>query len=174
MFQLNGTRYFVPKLNSSYEITVYTCHGEAANFSSFKTDEQPGVITSSSKYSNNGNVMKAVFVISASKAGTNIGTIETTRRETIEAYNTANVISSDHDIEEWFNTFHFKNVLYPFFFKRRDDPWGRIWSGYIALKDAEDNVFRTNTLHAKIPYQYLYMNDDGKGDMYATNEKVYC
>lgn len=172
MFQLNGTRYFVPKLNSSYEITVYTCHGEAANFSSFKTDEQPGVITSSSKYSNNGNVMKAVFVISASRAGTNIGTIETTRRETIEAYNTANVISSDHDIEEWFNTFHFKNVLYPFFFKRRDDPWGRIWSGYIALKDAEDNVFRTNTLHAKIPYQYLYMNDDGKGDMYATNEII--
>lgn len=172
MFQLNGTRYFVPKLNSSYEITVYTCHGEAANFSSFKTDEQPGVITSSSKYSNNGNVMKAAFVISPSMAGTNIGTIETTRRETIEAYNTANVISSDHDIEEWFNTFHFKNVLYPFFFKRRDDPWGRIWSGYIALKDSEDNVFRTNTLHAKIPYQYLYTNDDGSGDLYSTNEII--
>lgn len=172
MFQLNGTRYFVPKLNSSYEITVYTCHGEAANFSSFKTDEQPGVITSSSKYSNNGNVMKAAFVISGSMAGTNIGTIETTRRETIEAYNTANVISSDHDIEEWFNTFFFKNVLYPFFFKRRDDPWGRIWSGYIALKDAEDNVFRTNTLHAKIPYQYLYTNDDGSGELYSSNEII--
>ena len=172
MFQLNGTRYFVPKLNSSYEITVYTCHGEAANFSSFKTDEQPGVITSSSKYSNNGNVMKAAFVMSPSLAGTNIGTIETTRRETIEAYNTANVISSDHDIEEWFNTFFFKNVLYPYFFKRRDDPWGRIWSGFIALKDAEDVVFRTNTLHAKIPYQQLYSNDGGTGDTYSTNEII--
>ena len=172
MYQLNGTRYFVPKLNSSYEITVYTCHGEAANFESFKIDEQPGVITSSSKYSNNGNVMKAAFVISGSKAGTNIGTIETTRRETIEAYNTANVISSDHDIEEWFNTFHFKNVLYPFFFKRRDDPWGRIWSGFIALKDASDEVFRTNTLHAKIPYQQLYSNAKGSSGTFSTNEII--
>lgn len=172
MFQLNGTRYFVPKLNSSYEITVYTCHGEAANFNSFKMDEQPGVITASSKYSNNGNVMKAAFVMSGSGGGTNIGTIETTRRETIEAYNTANVISSDHDIEEWFNTFFFKNVLYPYFFKRRDDPWGRIWSGYIALKDSEDEVFRTNTLHARIPYQHLFTNDGGAGDMYSTNEII--
>lgn len=161
MFQLNGTRYFVPKLNSSYEITVYTCHGESANFTAFKDTEQPSVITSSNKYSNNGNVMKTAVVISGSMGGTNIGTIETTRRETIEAYNTANVISSDHDIYEWFKTFFFKNVLYPFFFKRRDDPWGRIWSGFIALKDESDStVFRTNTVHAKIPYRTLYKNVD--------------
>lgn len=160
MFQLNGNKYFVPKLNSSFEITIYTCHGESANFTAFKNDEQPQVITSSNKYSNNANVMKAAFVISGSVGGTNIGTIETTRRETIEAYNTANVISSDHDIDEWFKTFFFKNILYPFFFKRRDDPWGRIWSGYMALKDTDDYVFRTNTLHCKIPYEVLYNNND--------------
>lgn len=159
MFQLNGNKYFVPKINSSFEITIYTCHGEAANFTAFKKDEQPFVITSTSKYSDNANVMKAAFVISGSLGGTNIGTIETVRRETIEAYNTANVISSDHDIDEWFKTFYFKNVLYPFFFKRRDDPWGRIWSGYLALKDSDDHVFRTNTLHCKIPYDVLYNNN---------------
>ena len=160
MFQLNGNKYFVPDLNSSFEITIYTCHGEAANFTSFKNNEQPNVITASNRYSNNGNVMKAVFVISGSLGGTNIGTVETVRRETIEAYNTANVISSDHDIDEWFKTFFFKNVLYPFFFKRRDDPWGRIWSGYLALKDDDDYIFRTNTLHCKIPYNVLYNNND--------------
>lgn len=160
MFQLNGNKYFVPKLNSSFEITIYTCHGEAANFTAFKNDEQPLVITASNKYSNNANVMKAAFVISGSQGGTNIGTVETTRRETIEAYNTANVISSDHDIDEWFKTFFFKNILYPFFFKRRDDPWGRIWSGYLALKDTDDYVFRTNTLHGKLPYDVLYNNND--------------
>lgn len=160
MFQLNGNKYFVPKINSSFEITIYTCHGEAANFTAFKKDEQPFVITSTSKYSDNANVMKAVFVISGSLGGTNIGTIETVRRETIEAYNTANVISSDHDIDEWFKTFYFKNVLYPFFFKRRDDPWGRIWSGFMALKDSDDYVFRTNTLHCKIPYDVLYNNNN--------------
>lgn len=160
MFQLNGTRYFVPKLNSSFEITIYTCHGEAANFTAFKNDEQPAVITSSNRYSNNGNVMKTAFVISGSMAGTNIGTIETVRRETIEAYNTANQIATDHDIYEWFKTFLFKNILYPFFFKRRDDPWGRIWSGFIALKDTDDTVFRTNTVHGRIPYRVLYANND--------------
>lgn len=160
MFQLNGNKYFIPDLNSSFEITVYTCHGVSANFTAFKNNEQPNVITSSNRYSNNGNVMKAAFVISGSVGGTNIGTVETVRRETIEAYNTANVISSDHDIDEWFKTFFFKNVLYPFFFKRRDDPWGRIWSGYLALKDDDDFVFRTNTLHCKIPYDVLYNNND--------------
>lgn len=159
-FQMNGNKYFVPKLNSSFIVTVYTCHGEAANFSSFNTQESVSIITSTNKYSNNGNVQKTAFVMSGSEGGTNIGTNETVRRETIEAYNTANVISSDHDIYEWFKTFFFKRILYPFFFKRRDDPWGRIWSGFIALTDTNGEVFRTNTLHAKIPYRILYNNTD--------------
>lgn len=160
MWQLNGSKFFVPKVNSSYEITIYTCHGEAANFSAFNNEEQPQVITASNRFSNNGNVMKAAFVISGSMGGTNIGNVETVRRETIEAYNTANQLATDHDIEEWFKTFYFKNVLYPFFYKRRDDPWGRIWSGYIALKDDDDYVYRTNTLHGKISYDLLYANND--------------
>lgn len=158
MWQLNGNRYFVPETNSSFEITIYTCHGKAANAPSYKNEEQPNVITASNKYSNNANVMKAAFVISGCMGGADIGTVETVRRETIEAYNTANVLSTDHDIDEWFKTFYFKNILYPFFFKRRDDPWGRIWSGYIALTDNDDYVYRTNTLHAQIPYEVLYNN----------------
>ena len=160
MFQLNGSRYFVPEMNSSYEITIYTCHGDSANFTAFKNDEQPNVLTNSNVYPNNANITKCAYVISGSMGGTNIGTVETVRRETTEAYNTANVISSDHDIDEWFKTFNFKNVLYPFFFKRRDDPWGRIWSGFLALKDSNNNVYRTNTLHCKIPYDILYNNND--------------
>ena len=66
MFQLNGNKYFVPKINSSYEIIIYTCHGESANFTSFKNDEQPNVITSANVYPNNANVMKALFVVSGS------------------------------------------------------------------------------------------------------------
>lgn len=168
-FQMNGNRYFVPQVNSVFEVTVYTCHGEAANFTAFKADEQPTVITSSNRYSNNGNVLKAAFVMSGSQTGTNIGTIETVRRETIQAYNTANVISSDHDIEEWFKTFFFKNILYPYFFKRRDDPWGRIWSGFFALKDVDGKVFRTNTLTAEIPYTVLYNNND---NLVSNNEII--
>ena len=160
MWQLCGTKYFVPETNSSFEITIYTCHGKAANAPDYKNEIQPNVITASNKYSNNANVMKAAFVIGGCMGGTDIGSVETVRRETIEAYNTANVISTDHDIDEWFKTFFFKNVLYPFFFKRRDDPWGRIWSAYIALKGNDDYIYRTNTLHGKIPYNVLYNNSD--------------
>ena len=159
-FQMNGNRFFVPQMNSSFQITMYTCHGEAANFTAFRNDKSVSIITSATKYSNNGNVQKTAFVISGSAGGTNIGTVETTRRETIQAYNTANVISSDHDIYEWFKTFFFKRILYPFFFKRRDDPWGRIWSGFLALTDLNGDVFRTNTLHGEIPYRILYANND--------------
>ena len=158
MWQLSGNRYFVPEPNSSYEIIIYTCHGKAANAPDYKNDKQPNVLTTSNRYSNNGNVLKAAFVVSGCYSGADIGTVETVRRETIEAYNTANVISSDHDIEEWFKTFYFKNILYPYFFKRRDDPWGRIWSGFIALTDNDNYVYRTNTLHARIPYDVLYNN----------------
>lgn len=168
-FQMNGNRYFVPKLNSRFEIIVYICHGDAANFSSYRTDESVSIITSTNRYTNNGNVQKTAFVISGSAGGSNIGTIETTRRETIEAYNTANVISSDHDIYEWFKTFFFKNIMYPFFFKRRDDPWGRIWSGFFALTDLNGEVFRTNTLHGQIPYRVLYHNND---NIIANNEII--
>ena len=164
MWQLNGNKYFTPESNSSFEITIYTCHGEAANFSAFNNEDQPNVITSSTTYPNNSNVMKAAFVISGSLGGTNIGTTETVRRQTIEAYNTANILSTDHDLDEWFKTFYFKNILYPFFFKRRDDPWGRLWSGYIALKDSDDYVFKTNTLHGSIPYEVLYNNDADMGN----------
>ena len=160
MWQLCGNKYFVPETNSSFEITIYTCHGKSANAPDYKNDIQPNVITASNKYTNNANVMKAAFVIGGCLGGTDIGSVETVRRETIEAYNTANVISTDHDIDEWFKTFFFKNVLYPFFFKRRDDPWGRIWSAYIALKSNDDYIYRTNTLHGKIPYNVLYNNSD--------------
>ena len=160
MWQYAGSRYFVPPTNTSYEITVYTCHGEAANFTSYNNMEQPSIISASNKYSNNGNILKAGWLYSGSVGGTNIGNMETVRRETIEAYNTANVISTDHDIDEWFKTFFFKKVLYPFFFKRRDDPWGRVWSGYLSLKDDDDYIFRTNTLQARIPYDVLYNNND--------------
>ena len=158
MWQLSGNRYFVPEANSSFEITIYTCHGKAANAPDYKNDQQPNVVTTSNRFNNNGNVLKAAFVVSGCYGGADIGTVETVRRETIEAYNTANVISTDHDIEEWFKTFYFKNILYPFFFKRRDDPWGRIWSGFIALTDNDNYVYRTNTLHATIPYEVLYNN----------------
>lgn len=162
MFQLDGSKYFTPKIGSSFEIYVYTCHGEAANFNNWDNEKsQPRVIAKTNKYSNNANVLKACFVLAGgSQGGTNIGTVETTRRETIEAYNTVNVLSTDHDLDEWFKTFYFKNVLYPYFFKRRDDPWGRIWSGYLALKDDDDYIYRTNTLHAHIPYEILYKNND--------------
>lgn len=163
MFQLDGTKYFVPDMNSSFEIYIYTCHGEAANFYEYNNeDEQPSTITASNKYFNNANVMKASFVLpGGSLGGTNIGSTESVRRDTIQAYNTANVISSDHDLDEWFKTFYFKNILYPFFFKRRDDPWGRIWSGYLSLKDdTDDYIYRTNTLHANCSYKLLYANND--------------
>jgi hypothetical protein len=169
-FQMNGRRYFIPDSNSSYEITIYTCHGEAANFTGYDNQEQPKVITATNKYSNNANVLKAGFVISPSMMGADIGTTETVRRLTIEAYNTINVLSSDHDIEEWFKTFYFRNVLYPFFFKRRDDPWGRIWSGFLALKDSDNYIFRTNTVSCLIPYKVL--KDNNKDNSYSNNEII--
>ena len=144
-------------MNSRYEITVYTCHGKSANFSE-APNEQPNVITATTRFKNNANVMKAAFIIAGSLGGTDIGTAENVRRKTIEAYNTANVISTDHDIEEWFKTFYFENILFPFFFKRRDDPWGRIWSGFLALTDKNNDVYRTNTLHAFVTYDQLYNN----------------
>ena len=170
MFQLDGNRRFIPTINSTYEIYVYTCHGEAANFNEWDNEQsQPKVISKANKYPNNANVLKACFVLAGgSVGGTNIGTVETVRRETIEAYNTVNVLSTDHDLDEWLKTFYFKNILYPYFFKRRDDPWGRIWSGYLALKDDDDYVYRTNTLHANISYDVLYSNNDNT----VTNNEI--
>ena len=160
MFQLDGNRFWIPPMNSSFEITVYRCHGKAANFTAYDNNEQGNVITDASRYANNGNVRKALYVIGASEYGKDIGNVEDVRRETKEAYNTANQLATDHDIDEWFKTLYHEGLLYPYFFKRRDDPWGRIWSGFMALKDKDDTVFRTNTVEGCIPYDVMYNNDN--------------
>ena len=160
LWQYNGSRYFIPEPNSSFEITIYTCHGKSANAPSYKNEKQPSVISASNRYTNNANITKAAFVIGGCVGGSDIGSVETVRRETIEAYNNANVLSTDHNLDEWFKTFYFKNVLYPYFFKRRDDPWCRTWSGYIALNRNDDYVYKTNTLHAHLSYDELYNNAD--------------
>jgi len=160
-WQLQGRRRFVPELNSEFEITLYFCRGDAANFDTYKQEVQPRVMTKTNRYPNNAAVMKAAFVASPSFGGTDIATVEMTRRETIEAYNTAHAITSDNDILQWFKTFHFAGLMYPFFMKRRDDPWGRVWSCYLALHDKEDDhVYRTNTLHWHIRWDVLYNNND--------------
>lgn len=160
LWQFNGSRYFIPEPNSSFEIVVYTCHGKSANAPNYKNEKQPSVIAASNRFTNNANVTKAAFVIGGCVGGTDIGSVESVRRDTIEAYNTANVLSTDHDLDEWFKTFYFKNVLYPYFFKRRDDPWCRTWSGYIALNENDNYIYKTNTLHAHLTYRELYNNAD--------------
>jgi hypothetical protein len=80
-----------------------------------------------------------------SNSGTDRGDIELLRDDIIMAYNTVNVLTTDHDLDLWFNNFAKRYNTKAHFFKRRDDPSGRLFSQFIAITD-NSYVYPTNTL----------------------------
>lgn len=155
-------RYWTPDFNSQIEFTIYTCHGAQSNFVSYDRKTELPVKKSSNRFSYNSGTSMAAFSLSGSQGGINKGSTETLRREIISAYNTADALVTDRDIQSWFDEYGQRNNSISTFFKRRDDLSGRLFSGFVALYDENNILYDTNTLNIhldKSEFDYVNTTD---------------
>lgn len=165
-FTSNGA-YFVPAFNSNIEATVYTCHGTQANFDSYSRTDTLPVEKTGSKYDSNSKIAIVALCTDGTTGGMNRGTIENVRNDTILAYNTANAITTDHDINLFLKNYSQRAGNRSLCFKRRDDPTGRLFSTFVTITDG-DYVYPTNTLTMDID---TTMCDEVINDVNGVNEE---
>lgn len=153
--------YWSPAFNSKIEWTVYTCHGSAANFDSYDRKSEVPVQKNGERYEYNVSTRMIALCYSGSTGGTDHGSIESLRDQVLLAYNTANVLTTDRDLDLWFETNAKKHGTKAKFFKRRDDPSGKLFSQFIAITD-DSYVYPTNSLSIKVNQDEFdsYENDE--------------
>lgn len=146
----SNTGYWNPEFNSSIEYTIYTCTGASANFTSYDRRTGVPIKKTGERYPYNSDTKMVAICYSGSVGGEDRGTIEDLRDDVLLAYNTVNVLTTDHDIELWFETYGKRHNTIAKFFKRRDDPSGRLFSQFIAIVN-DTYIYPTNTLGIKVP-----------------------
>ena len=155
--------YFTPSFNSKVEATIYTCRGKAADFDKYDRKAGIPVQKTGNRYPYNANTRIVALCYGGSKGGVNRGYIEDLRNEVIYARNTSDVLITDHDMEMWFNKYGRRYGTKAMFFKRRDDPTGKLFSQFIAITD-DTYVYPTNTLTIDVNQdQFDFINNDSNG-----------
>lgn len=156
--------YFVPSFNSKIETTIYTCRGKGANFDSYDRKAGVPVQKNGEHYDYNANTRMVALCYGGSTGGLDRGNLELLRSDIIKAYNTANVLTTDHDLMLWFQNYAQRYNTKAQFFKRRDDPSGRLFSQFIAIVDDSNYVYPTNTLSIRVTQdQFDFVNSDAAG-----------
>lgn len=159
----NNAGYFSPAFNSKIEYTIYTCNGAKANFDIYDNKTGIPVQKTGDRYSYNANTRMVALCYGASTGGLNKGDIELLRNDVILAHNTVNVLSTDHDLQAWFNRYAKRFGTKSEFFKRRDDPSGKLFSQFVAIVD-DSYVYPTNTLTISVSQEeFDFINNDANG-----------
>ena len=138
-----------PRFNDRIEATIYTTRGSAGNFDSYDVNGEVAVEKTGDRYEYNADAHIVALCYSGSTLGTDKKDIELLRSDVKTAYNTVKVLSTDHDLEEWFLNFAKRHDTRSTFFKRRDDPTGRLFSQFVAITKG-DYVYPTNTLTIEV------------------------
>lgn len=138
-----------PAFNDRIEATIYTTIGAAGNFDTYDSSVPIAVEKTGARYEYNADTHIVAVCYSGSTLGTDKKGIEMLRSDVKSAYNTVKVLSTDHDLEEWFLNFAQRYDTRSTFFKRRDDPTGRLFSQFVAITDG-DYVYPTNTLTIEV------------------------
>lgn len=165
-FSLNDS-YFQPEFNSELKIITYTTMGKNGNFKSY-SGKAVTIIKDSETYSYNESFIIGAVVTSAAEGGQDNISIEDLRRLTATQFSTASVLSTDHDLELYFENYEAKNGNVINFIKRRDDLAARLYTGFMVCKN-DDYVYPTNTLDIAMNFNewenpnggYTYTHDPG-------------
>lgn len=155
--------YWSPEFNSQIEYIVYYCIGKDADFTSYDRNTGIPVNKTGDRFSYNVDTTMIALCYSGSINGENRGDIEDLRTEIITARNTVDVLSTERDLALWFDKYGKVYGTKAKFFKRRDDPSGRLFSQFIAIMD-DTYIYPTNTLGIKVTQsQFDYVNSGADG-----------
>lgn len=159
--------YFKPEFNSELKIVLYITKGNEGNFEQYTgTDIQ--IISQSEKYSYGDSYLTSARVITSSTGGFDQTSIEALQALTVESYRTANALTTEADLTEYFNNYNYRyGGNYNKFVKKRDDVYERIFSAFVIIRNG-DYLYKGNTLplscslgDMKNPETDIYMIDPG-------------
>lgn len=159
--------YFKPAFNSELKIVLYITKGTEGNFEEYNgTDIQ--IISQSDRYSYGDSYLTSARVLSSSTGGFDQTTMEALQALTVEGYRTATALTTEADLDEYFNNYNYRfGGNYNKFVKKRDDVYERIFSAFIVIRNG-DYMYKGNTLglscslgDMKNPENGIYMIDPG-------------
>lgn len=139
-------RFFMPEFNSEIEITLYITEGIDGNFDTYTGDNISAVVDEDSVQYDE-SFLTAARPVGASADGMDQLSIEGLQSLAAEGYRTANALTTDNDLQEYFNNYKYRfgdaTVL---FMKKRNDVYERVYSAYEIIRN-EDYIYKTNTLN---------------------------
>lgn len=159
----SSSGYWSPDFNSKIEYTIYTTSGKSGDFTSYDRNTGIPVKKTGDNYQYNAETGMIALCLSGSYNGADRGDIEQLRNDIIVAKNTVNVLTTSKDLDLWFENFGRVYGTKAKFFKRRDDPSGRLFSQFIAIVN-DSYIYPTNTLAIKVNSDdFDYVNSDENG-----------
>ena len=180
--------YFTPKFNSNVKIKIYTTLGEEGNFSTYKGSLICDINSEDYPYNNLCTITGQIQ--GSAIGGTNFPTQDDFRNDVITAYATNKTITTDNDLQVYFDSIMQDTRTKVIFQKKRDDPFERLWGAYMILKDVQGNIVPANTLTLEIKESqvdtlfetygraiikpgkvFKYQRDE---HFYSSNYNLYC
>lgn len=138
--------YFMPDFNSELKIVLYSTLGADGKFDEY-TGSNITIVPDSEKYDYASTYIIAAKPITSSTGGVDQLTLEALQSLSVLGYRTANALTTDADLNEYF-----KNYKYLYgnnemrFFKRRNDAYERLYCCYNIISN-DKTIYKTNTLN---------------------------
>lgn len=159
--------FFMPEFNSELEIILYITEGVDGNFDVYNGTNIT-LAPSNEKYAYSFPYLVGAKPIGASLGGTDAKDIADLQALTVEGYRTAKSLTTDHDLQQYFNNYTHRydntNIL---FIKKRDDIFERVFSAFMVMNN-DGYIYKTNTLNLKLnlydmnnPTKDIFMLDPG-------------
>lgn len=140
--------YFSPKFNSNITVKLYTTLGSEGNFSIYKGNLVCKM--DSEKYPYNNMVTITGQIQGSAIGGADISTQDDFRTDVIAAYATNKTITTENDLQVYFDAEMTDTRTKIIFQKKRDDVFERLYGAYMILKDLRGFVVPTNSLNLDI------------------------
>ena len=169
--------FFMPDFNSEIEVTLYTTLGSEGNFEIYRGSNIE-VITESDRYDYQEKFAMSSYPLSASEGGLDRMEMDALQALTVEGYRTANALTTDNDLQEFFNNFKYRygnsDILVT---KLRDDIRERVYSAFMVIYQSQNALaFKTNCLNISMnlsemtnPEENVYTLDPGR--LFCYSEK---
>lgn len=141
--------FFMPEFNSDLQIILYITEGYDGNFEVYNGTDIT-LIPNNEKYVYANTYLTAAKPIGSSADGTDEADIDTLQALTVENYRTATALTTENDLQEFFN--NYKNRYgdsFIQFIKKRDDVYERVFSAF-TIQYYNDYIYKADTLNMKL------------------------
>lgn len=141
--------FFMPEFNSQVQVILYITEGQDGNFDTYNGNNI-SIVPNYEKYKYNSSYLVAATPVGASQNGSDEKDIEALQALTVEGYRTANALTTDNDLQLYFNNYKYRfGNSDIFFIRKRDDIYERIFSAFMIVRNGS-YVYHTNSLHLKM------------------------